>query len=311
MNATASSAISSAASTNGNGVKTSSKSVEDSSLPPIQEKSSSIPSTSNGNNNNSTSLSSTSSKFYCAGGVDYNDETIFPNHSNIHISNHPVLRHKISILRSSSTLTHDFRQTLREITFNLGYEATSLLSLKNKQITVPVKNDHLDCMGKTLVERVALVPIMRSGLGMVDSMLELLPNAAVYHIGMYKQQQTTVQYYNRLPRKCNADVVYILDPTLASSQTMSVVVSILKKWGVPKIHIVAVIASKKGLQTISHDHNDVSITVGEVDDELTEKGEVLPGLGDSGDRLYGTPLMEDEEEDLMHISKRKRSIDIL
>ena len=143
---------------------------------------------------------------------------------------------------------------------------------------------------------------------MVDSMLELLPNAGVYHIGMYKQNQTAIQYYNRLLRECNADVAYVLDPLLASAKTMGVVVSILKKWGVPKINIVTVIASKEGLEVINKNHEDVSITVGEVDDEVTEKGNILPGLGDSGDRLYGTPLIEDDE-DLMHISKRKRSID--
>lgn len=248
----------------------------------------------------------TTSKFYYAGSG--NNDPELKSQNNMHVSNHPVLRHKISILRSSSTNSNDFRLTLREITYYLGYEATSLLSIKNKQISVPLKNDHLDCMGNTLVERVALVPIMRSGLGMVESMLELLPNAGVYHIGMYKQNQTTVQYYNRLPRVCNADVAYVLDPLLASGNSMNSLVSILKKWGVPKIHIVTVIASKEGLSTITKNHNDINITVGEIDDELTEKGSILPGLGDSGDRLYGTPLIDDDE-DLMHISKRKRSID--
>jgi len=228
---------------------------------------------------------------------------------NVKLSSHPVLLHKISVLRSSSTGTSSFRSVLREITYHLGYEATSSLNTCPVQLTVPFNQNHIDCTGKKLVEKVALIPIMRSGLGMVDSMLELLPKAGVHHIGMYKQNLMPVQYYNRLPRKCDSDIAYILDPVMATAQTVLCVVGILKKWGVAKIHIITVIASKQGLEQVASLHPDVSISVGEVDSELNEKGVVLPGLGDAGDRLYGTPLIEDEEE-LMHQSKRKRSCEM-
>jgi len=141
---------------------------------------------------------------------------------------------------------------------------------------------------------------------MVDSMLELVPKAAVHHIGMYKREMMPVQYYNRLPRKCEAEVAYILDPIIATSNTVMSVIGILKKWGVDKIHVVAVVGSEEGITTIAKAHPDVTITVGVIDKELTKDGAVLPGIGDAGDRLFGTPLIEDEEE-LMHPSKRRKS----
>ena len=154
------------------------------------------------------------------------DESIITA-SNIHVSKHPLLSHKISILRSSSTNPSSFRSTLRELTFHLGYEATSTLSTKPVALTVPVGRDHVDCIGKKLADRVALVPILRSGLGMIDSMLELLPDAGVHHIGMYRKGTMPVQYYNRLPRKCESDVAYILDPIIATASTIMSVISIL------------------------------------------------------------------------------------
>jgi uracil phosphoribosyltransferase len=233
------------------------------------------------------------------------DESIITA-SNIHVSKHPVLSHKISILRSSSTNPSSFRSTLREITFHLGYEATSTLSTKPVALTVPVGHDHVDCIGKKLADRVALVPILRSGLGMIDSMLELLPDAGVHHIGMYRKGTMPVQYYNRLPRKCESDVAYILDPMIATASTIMSVISILKKWGVPKIHVVSVVASETGIKAISKTHPDVEITVATVDKELTEDGILLPGLGDAGDRLFGTPMIDDDEA-LLHPSKRRKT----
>eukprot|EP00559_Dactyliosolen_fragilissimus_P004955 CAMPEP_0184872092 /NCGR_PEP_ID=MMETSP0580-20130426/41091_1 /TAXON_ID=1118495 /ORGANISM="Dactyliosolen fragilissimus" /LENGTH=162 /DNA_ID=CAMNT_0027374837 /DNA_START=819 /DNA_END=1307 /DNA_ORIENTATION=+ len=154
-------------------------------------------------------------------------------------------------------------------------------------------------------EKVALIPILRSGLGMVDAMLELLPNAGVHHVGMYRKELLPVQYYNRLPKQCDADIAYILDPVIATSNTVLSVIGILKKWGVSKIHVVSVISSQSGISRISENHSDVEITVGAVDPELTKKGIVLPGIGDAGDRLYGTPFIEDDEA-LLHPSKRRK-----
>lgn len=236
-----------------------------------------------------------------------NDETTaeVSTSSNVHISNHPVLSHKISILRSSSTIPSAFRAVLREITFHIGYEATSCLNTKPVALTVPVKSDHVETTGKTLSDRVALIPILRSGLGMTDAMLELLPNAGIHHIGMYKKDSMVVQYYNRLPRKCDSDVAFVLDPVISTANTILSVIGILKKWGVPKIHVVSVVAAKDGVDLISKTHPDVSITVGTIDPEVNDSGVVVPGVGDAGDRLFGTPLIEDDEA-LLHPSKRRK-----
>ena len=155
-----------------------------------------------------------------------------PYGPNVHVSKHPVLAHKLSILRSSSTSPSSFRSTLREITFHLGYEATSTLTTRDVPITVPSTNhaDHIEATGQKLSEAVALIPILRSGLGMVDPMLELVGNATVHHIGMYRTKALMpVQYYNRLPKKCDVNVAYVLDPLIATSNTIISVVGILKK----------------------------------------------------------------------------------
>ena len=148
---------------------------------------------------------------------------------NVHISKHPVLSHKISVLRSSSTSPGEFRRALREITFHLGYEATSTLTTKPVALNVPLGHDHIDSTGNKIAERIAIVPILRSGLGMTESMLELLPNAGVHHIGMYRQNLMPVQYYNRLPKKCESDVAYVLDPVMATGNTIMSVEKMLKK----------------------------------------------------------------------------------
>ncbi|KAL7481157.1 hypothetical protein ACHAW6_006841 [Cyclotella cf. meneghiniana] len=235
---------------------------------------------------------------------------IAPYGPNLHVSNHPVLAHKLSILRSSSTSPASFRSTLREITFHLGYEATATLSTRDIPITVPGTNhtDHIEATGQKIAQKIALIPILRSGLGMVDSMLELVGDARVHHIGMYRSKSLMpVQYYNRLPKKCEVDVAYVLDPLIATSATVISVAGILKKWGVSRIHVISVIASEKGLSELLKSHPDIHVTLGHIDDELNADGDVMPGLGDSGDRLFGTgPLLEDEEE-LVHPSKRKRT----
>jgi uracil phosphoribosyltransferase len=231
-----------------------------------------------------------------------------PYGPNVHVSKHPVLSHKLSILRSSSTDPSSFRSVLRQITFHLAYEATSTLTTRDVPITVPCREDHVDAIGHKVAERVALLPILRSGLGMVDSMLDLVADATVHHIGMYRTKSLMpVQYYNRLPKACDADVAYVLDPLIATSNTVGSVVGILKKWGVKEIHVVCVVASRKGLEELLRHHPEVRVTVGTVDDELNEEGDVMPGLGDAGDRLFGTPTIHDEEE-LVHPSKRKRTM---
>jgi uracil phosphoribosyltransferase len=257
-----------------------------------------------------------------------------PHGPNVHVSTHPVVAHKLSILRSSATLPHAFRAALREITFHLAYEATSTLTTRDIPITVPYTSvssssaldtlngdddvrpkgspsthGHVDAIGQKIRERVAIIPILRSGLGMVEPMLELVNNATVHHIGMYKirSSQMPVQYYNRLPKVCNVDVAYILDPLIATSNTITSVVGILEKWGVPKIHVISVIASKIGLSELVKKYPTVHVTLGHIDNELSDSGDVLPGLGDAGDRLFGT-AENPELDDLVHVSKRKRTM---
>ena len=158
---------------------------------------------------------------------------VAPYGPNVHISKHPILAHKLSILRSSSTSPSSFRSVLREITFHLGYEATSTLSTRDIPITVPSSSntdEHIESTGQKLSQKVALIPILRSGLGMVDSMLELVDNATVHHIWMYRSKSLMpIQYYNRLPKICYVDVAYVLDPLIATSNTIISVVGILKK----------------------------------------------------------------------------------
>jgi uracil phosphoribosyltransferase len=159
---------------------------------------------------------------------------VAPLGPNVRVSRHPVLAHKLSVLRSSSTVPSSFRAALREITFHLGYEATSTLTTRDVPITVPSSSDpstHVDATGRKIKERVALIPVLRSGLGMVDPMLELITGATVHHIGMYKNKSNLmpVQYYNRLPKVCGVDVAYVLDPLIATSNTVTSVVGMLKK----------------------------------------------------------------------------------
>ena len=153
---------------------------------------------------------------------------------NVFLSTHPVLSHKICILRSSTTDPGTFRNVLRQVTYHLGYEATKTMTTRPVPLSVSIgKEDpsqHQDCIGQKLVERTALIPILRSGLGMTDGFLELIPKSAVYHIGMYRiPGSNPVQYFNRLPRQCTSDIAFVLDPVIASASTIMAVVAILKK----------------------------------------------------------------------------------
>jgi len=140
---------------------------------------------------------------------------------------------------------------------------------------------------------------------MVDSMLELIPYAAVHHIGMYRTQQLPVQYYNRLPKKCESDVAIVLDPVLATGGTILSVVGILSKWGVKKIHVICVLASKSGIDTLTKKFPQIKLTVGHVDPKVNEEGKLIPGMGDVGDRLFNAPSIDDEES-LLHASKKRK-----
>jgi uracil phosphoribosyltransferase len=204
----------------------------------------------------------------------------------LHVSHHPLVAHKLSILRDIGTDTKKFRELVRELTWLLGYEAMADLATRPREIETP-----LEPMGGAEVDpRVGLVPVLRAGLGMVDAMLELIPTAQVWHIGLYRDERTLkpVEYYNKLPDAATVQVCLILDPMLATGGSSAATVDILKAWGAAKIKQVSLIAAPEGVATLSGQHPDVDVHVAAVDRALNERGYIVPGLGDAGDRQFGT-----------------------
>jgi uracil phosphoribosyltransferase len=201
-------------------------------------------------------------------------------------SPHPLVAHKLSRLRQKTTDPKKFRELVREIAALLAYEATVDLAIQPITIETP-----LEAMtGVELCEKVGLVPILRAGLGMVEGIWELMPTAEVWHIGLYRDEQTLkpVQYYNKLPIEPTVSVCLILDPMLATGGSAVATVDILKKWGVKKIKFVGLIGAPEGIQLMQERHPDVPIYLAAIDDHLNEHGYILPGLGDAGDRQFGT-----------------------
>jgi len=203
-----------------------------------------------------------------------------------HISTHPLVQHKLSRMRSIDTNPKKFRELVREISGLLAYEATADL------VTVPVQvQTPLAIMtAHEVTEKIGLVPILRSGLGMVEGFWELVPTAEVWHIGLYRDEKTLkpVQYYNKLPIEPTVQVCLILDPMLATGGSAVATVDILKKWGVTKIKFVGLIGAPEGIKLLSDRHPDVPIHLAAVDERLNEVGYIVPGLGDAGDRQFGT-----------------------
>jgi uracil phosphoribosyltransferase len=193
----------------------------------------------------------------------------------------------MTILRDVSTSTKDFRSVLKEITFYLGYEATKELKLQTKNIKTPLTPYE----GSKLAESISIIPILRAGLGMSEPMSELIPTAAIHHIGMYrcKTSMLPIQYYNRLPRDKVSDVAFIMEPCIATSNTIHAVINILKRWGCKKIIVISAIGAKSGVDRVLEEHPDVSIYIGAVDEKLSDSGMIIPGIGDAGDRQFGTP----------------------
>ena len=205
---------------------------------------------------------------------------------NVHVSHHPLVAHKLSLLRGTGTDTKQFRELVRELSWLLGYEAMADLETTAAPVTTPLE----EMSGERLGPKVGLVPVLRAGLGMVDAMLELLPAAQVWHLGLYRDERTLkpVEYYNKLPDAATVQVCLILDPMLATGGSASATVDILKAWGAARIKQVSLIAAPEGIATLSTAHPDVDIHVAAVDRELNERGYIVPGLGDAGDRQFGT-----------------------
>jgi uracil phosphoribosyltransferase len=234
---------------------------------------------------------------------------------NLHVSGHPLVAHKIALLRDKTTAPKQFRELVRELSWLLGYEAMADLAT----VPIPVDTPLEQMTGAELEPHVGLIPVLRAGLGMVDAMLELMPTAQVWHIGLYRDERSLkpVEYYNKLPDAATVQICLILDPMLATGGSAAATVDILKAWGAARIKQVSLIAAPEGVATLSGAHPDVDIHVAAVDRELNERGYIVPGLGDAGDRQFGTfagPASEpghasDETAEVVRRLQRKLSAD--
>jgi uracil phosphoribosyltransferase len=206
--------------------------------------------------------------------------------STVHESKHPLVAHKLSRLRDKNTEPKKFRELVREIAALLAYEATADLMTMSRELETPLEK----MTGQELKEKVGLVPILRAGLGMVEGVWGLMPSAEVWHIGLYRDEDTLrpVEYYNKLPTEPTVSVCLILDPMLATGGSATATAEVLKKWGVKKIKFVGLIAAPEGIKAMQDQHPDIPIYVGAIDDHLNERAYIVPGLGDAGDRQFGT-----------------------
>jgi uracil phosphoribosyltransferase len=206
--------------------------------------------------------------------------------SNVIASDHPLVAHKLSRLRDKNTEPKKFRELVREIAALLAYEATADLAVVPRELETPL----VKIAGVELKEKIGLVPILRAGLGMVEGIWELMPTAEVWHIGLYRDEKTLrpVQYYNKLPVEPRVSVCLILDPMLATGGSAVATTDILKRWGVRKIKFVGIIGAPEGIGVMQKAHPDVPIFLAAIDDHLNEHGYIVPGLGDAGDRQFGT-----------------------
>jgi uracil phosphoribosyltransferase len=205
---------------------------------------------------------------------------------NVFPSIHPLVAHKLSLLRDKNTEPKKFRELIREIAALLAYEATSDLILYQVNIDTPLATT----IGSVLSEKICLVPILRAGLGMVEGVWNLMPSAEVWHIGLYRDEHTLkpVEYYKKVPVEPSVSVSLILDPMLATGGSAVATVDILKRWGVRKIKFVGILAAPQGIENLQNHHPDVNIHIAGIDETLNSHGYILPGLGDAGDRQFGT-----------------------
>ncbi len=206
--------------------------------------------------------------------------------ANLRVSSHPLVKHKLTLLRDSATDHRKFRELTRELALLLCYEATQDLELQAVAVSTPMGATR----GWQAREVIGLVPILRAGLGLVDGIQELLPAVQVWHIGLYRDEATLrpVQYYNKLPAEPTVQVCLVLDPMLATGGSAIATVDILKRWGAPRIKFLGILAAPEGVAALADAHPDVPIHVAELDERLNDIGFIVPGLGDAGDRMFGT-----------------------
>jgi len=204
----------------------------------------------------------------------------------LHVSAHPLVRHKLALLRDTKTEPKKFRELIREIAILLCYEATADLALADVSVATPMGQ----AAGHVLKEKIGLVPVLRAGLGMVEGIWEMMPAAEVWHIGLFRDERTLkpIEYYRKLPVSPTVDVCLILDPMLATGGSATATATILKQWGAKRIKYVGIIAAPEGVERFATAHPDVPIHVGALDEHLNDIGFIVPGLGDAGDRQFGT-----------------------
>ena len=207
--------------------------------------------------------------------------------SKVHINKHPLVQHKISILRDKNTGTNEFRSLVGEIAMLMGYEALNDLPTEEVEVETPLEK----CMTEMISGRkMAIVPILRAGLGMVDGILQLVPASKVGHIGLYRDEEThtPVEYYCKLPSPIEERIIVVTDPMLATGGSAIDAISQIKKHGGKKIKFMCIIAAPEGLKALEEAHPDVQIYVGHLDRQLNSDAYICPGLGDAGDRIFGT-----------------------
>lgn len=206
--------------------------------------------------------------------------------SQVHVSKHPLVQHKLTLLRDTATDHRAFRELVYELALLLCYEATQDIQLSPVTVKTPMGVAN----GVKAREMIGVVPILRAGLGLVDGVMELLPSVQVWHLGLYRDERTLhpVQYYNKLPTSPTVQVCLVLDPMLATGGSAVAAVDILKNWGVERIKFLGLLAAPEGIKNLSTAHPDVPIYIAAVDECLNEIGFIVPGLGDAGDRQFGT-----------------------
>jgi uracil phosphoribosyltransferase len=206
--------------------------------------------------------------------------------SRLHVSTHPLVRHKLTMLRNVATKPKKFRELIRELSALLTYEATADLLMREVEVETPL----VTMTGDQLQDKVGLVPVLRAGLGMVEGVWELLPGAEVWHIGLKRDEKTLepVHYYANKPIAPVVSVCLVLDPMLATGGTAVATCDLLKSWGVQRIHYVGILGAPEGVEKLHEAHPDVPVFLAGLDTHLNEKGYIMPGLGDAGDRQFGT-----------------------
>lgn len=206
---------------------------------------------------------------------------------NVNVMTHPLIQHKVTLIRSVDTGTKDFRQLLEEIALLMGYEITRDLPLEDAEVQTPL----LKTIGKQIAgKKLGIVPILRAGLGMVNGLLELMPMAKVGHVGMYRDPETLqpVEYYCKLPSDLAERRIIVTDPMLATGGSAAAAISLLKEKGAKEIQLMCLVAAPEGVEVVNKAHPDVRIYVAALDEKLNDHGYILPGLGDAGDRIFGT-----------------------